>query len=387
MYRKLCFIVVILVTAFFIISLSNKSNNIDNNEDRGVFISYIEYMKYFDNKNNNEIKEEINKMIDTCIKYKFNIIYLHTRPFSDSIYNSSIFPYSHTISGIQGKEIGLDILDYFIEIAHKNNIKIHAWINPYRISNQTNIEVLSKDSIAYTWLNTNNVKIIENKGIYYNPASSEVKELIVEGIKEIVSNYDVDGIMLDDYFYPDDTIDLENYKEVENTISLTDFRLSQTNELISNIYKAIKDINKDVLFGVSPDGNLDNNFNTHYIDINTWLTKDNYIDYIMPQIYYGFLNENKPFIKTVNEWNNLIKNNTKLIIALSLYKSGNIDNYAGSGINEWIDNSNIIQKQIKVVRNLSKYNGYSIFRYDYFNMDNSNLLKEIDNYCLLLECK
>ena len=75
--------------------------------------------------------------------------------------------------------------------------------------------------------------------------------------------------MLDDYFYPDDTIDLENYKEVENTISLTDFRLSQTNELIFSIYKEIKKIKPNVLLGISPDGNLENNYDTHYIDVKT----------------------------------------------------------------------------------------------------------------------
>lgn len=315
-------------------------------------------------------------------KNYINRIFLQVRPFSDSIYNSDIFPYSHTISGYQGKSIQFDVLDYFIKRAHKENIKIHAWINPYRISNDTDIAFISKINPAYKWLNTNHIKIIDNKGIYYNPASSEVKKLVTDGVVEIIENYDVDGILFDDYFYPDDTIDLENYKEVENTISLEDFRLSQVNELISNVYKKIKELNPRVLFGISPDGNIDNNYEKHYADVKKWLSDDNYIDYIMPQIYYGFLHQTKPFIETINEWNNLIKNNVELIPVLSLYKSGEIDSYAGSGGNEWVENDNIIKKQIQVSRNLSNYVGFSLFRYDFLVKNNKsvNLQNEIDGF-------
>ena len=204
---------------------------------------------------------------------------------------------------------------------------------------------MSIDNPAYEWLSTNHVKVIKNKGIFYNPASDEVKKLIINGVEEIVKKYEVDGILLDDYFYPDDTIDLEDYKRVENTISIADFRLSQVNELISGIYQAIKNVKSDILFGISPDGNIENNYNSHYADVKKWLAEDGYIDYIMPQIYYGFQHDTKPFIKTINEWQNLIHNDAKLMVALSLYKAGKPDTYAGSAKNEWIDSNNIIKKQ------------------------------------------
>lgn len=387
MLKKISCFAVIIITAFFIFFVLVKDrikeeDDILLTEARGVFISYIEYMKYFQDKNEEDIKKEIKKMIETSQKYKFNCIYLQVRPFSDSIYYSNIFPFSHTITGVQGKKLSFDILEYFIKEAHKANIEIHAWINPYRISNQTDTTFLSPNNPAYPWLFTNHVKIIEKKGIYYNPANEEVRALIVEGIEEIVENYEVDGILLDDYFYPDNTIDLEDYKKVENTISLTDFRLSQVNELVSNIYQAIKKKKKDVVFGVSPDGNIENNYEIHYADVKKWLKEDGYIDYIMPQVYYGFLHDKKPFIQTVNEWKNLIQNDTKLRIALSIYKAGEIDKYAGNAKNEWIESNNIIEKQIKVIRNLSNYDGFSIFRYGYFLNEgkNQNLQKEIIHY-------
>lgn len=388
MIKKICYSVIITITAFFIcFTFAKDASEQEKNtqfisETRGIFISYIEYMQYFQSKNPNEIKKEIDEMIEVIKKNHFTIIYLQVRAFSDSIYYSDIFPLSHTITGIQGDKFSLDILKYFIEVAHKNELKIHAWINPYRISNQTDTSFLSSNNPAYQWLDTNNVKTIENKGIFYNPASDEVKSLIVKGIREIVSNYEVDGILLDDYFYPDNTIDLEDYKRVENTISITDFRLSQVNELISNIYQTIKEKDKNILFGISPDGNIENNYTTHYADIKKWLKEDGYIDYIMPQIYYGFLHDTKPFIRTINEWKELVQNNTKLVIALSLYKAGVQDPYAGTTKNEWIDSNDIIKKQIQVIRKIPVCNGFSLFRYNFLldNQTNSNLQKEIENY-------
>lgn len=385
MKKKISCLAVIIITAFFIGKLVLKDNDTIieiPSETRGVFISYIEYMKYFQNRKPDKIKQKINKIIENSKNYEINCIYLQVRPFSDSIYESETFPFTHTISGTQGENIGIDILKLFIEEAHAKEIKVHAWINPYRISNNTDTTFLSEENPAYLWLDTNNVKIIENKGIFYNPASEEVKKLIVNGIKEIVINYEIDGILLDDYFYPDDTIDLENYKEVENTISITDFRLSNINELISTIYSTINEINPDVLFGVSPDGNINNNYNTHYADVKKWLKEDNYIDYIMPQLYYGFLHETKPYIETVNEWNSLIENDVELVVALALYKAGEVDNYAGKAQDEWQNHNNILKKQILVSRNISKYQGFSFFRYDFLEntQKNVNLHQEVLNY-------
>lgn len=389
MNKKLWLIAVIVVTAFCMFklySLTEDETNIDK-ESRGIFVSYIECTKYLNNKDSKKIKTEISNMIDNISKLHFNRVYLQVRPFSDSIYKSSIFPSSYTVVEKQGDELTVDILDYFIKTAKAKNIEIYAWINPYRISNDTDITKISVNNPAYKWLDTNNVKIIKDKGIFYNPSSQEVINLIVDGVKEIVTNYQVDGIIMDDYFYPDDSIDLVDYKKVENSISLTDYRLSKVNELISSIYKNIKNINSKIQFGISPDGNINNNYEIHYADVKKWLKDDGYIDFIMPQLYYGFNNEAKPYIKTLNEWNSLIKNNTKLIVALSLYKSGSIDNYAKNGKYEWVENDNIIKKQIQVARNLTNCIGYSIFRYDYFFdfADNLNLQGEINNYKNLFE--
>ena len=360
---------------------------------RAVFISYIEYMKYFDEKSDLGVKKEIDTMIRNVKESGLNTIILQVRPFSDAIYPSRIFPLSYTVAKTEGGKRDFDILDYFIEQAHKHNLKLHAWINPYRIRNTTDISEISEENPCFKWLNTNKVKVIEGKGIYYNPADSDVMDLIVEGVKEIVANYSVDGIIFDDYFYPDESIDLENYEEIKNTISLEDYRLSNTNTLVKMVYDAIKKENDEVLFGISPDGNIANNYEIHYADIKKWLKEDGYIDYIMPQIYYGFYHETKPFIETLNEWENLIQNDVLIAPALALYKAGEVDQYAKSGSNEWIENDDIIVKEMKVITKRAKNNdketeasvypsyGYSLFRYDFLYSATSNeqLLKEREN--------
>lgn len=357
-----------------------------DDEKRALFISYIELEEYIKDKDNKTSKENIIKILDDMKNNQFNMAILHVRPFSDAIYESKIFPYSSYVSKEEGVAPGYDVLKYFIEEAHKRNIELHAWINPYRVRNTTSTSDISKDNPAFQYLNTNHVKVIEGKGIFYNPASKEVTNLIVSGIEELVINYDVDGIHFDDYFYPDDTIDLENYQEYltgGGTLSLSDYRLNNTKEMIKQVYDKIKSIKPNVSFGISPEGNIHNNYDTNYIDTKKLLSEEGYLDYIMPQIYFGFENEVMPFIETVNMWNALIKVPTiKLIPALGVYKSGKEDGYAKSGSKEWVENNDIIKKQIVTIRTLNHYQGFSLFRYSYlFNEEykTDSLVNEKEN--------
>ena len=382
------FVIVILffILIFFKIGNDKDVRKVDKSsmEFRGIFISYIDYKDKF--SSDDKAKEEIIKMIDNVEKEKFNLIILQVRSFSDSLYNSEVFEKSSLVN------CNMDVLDYFIRESHKRGIYVYAWVNPYRISTNTNIDNIDKSNPAYGWINTRNVKVVPGKGIYYNPASGEVKDLIIKGVVEIVKNYDVDGICFDDYFYPDNSIDNEEYLEyLKNNpnVSLNDFHLMNVNELIRRVYKGIKDIKSSVLFGISPDGNIDNNYSIHGADVKVWVTSKGYIDFIMPQVYYGFKNEARPYIDTVKSWDKLITiNSISLIPALALYKAGSVDEYAKSGKMEWVEDGDILKKQVIISRNLTHYRGFAIFRYDYmFNeasmsddvaMEVENLKKVID---------
>lgn len=382
--KKILIIILVLFIGMYMFYYMNKKedNNIINNfeEDRYVFISYIDY-SYLKGKDEKILKEEINKMVLNIKENNFNGIILQVRAFSDAIYYSKIFSPSLYIVNNENDKLKLDMLDYFIKLSHENNIKLIAWINPYRIRSNNDISSISDNNIVNKYLNTSSVEI--KNGIYFNPAKDEVLDLIIKGVLEIVKNYDVDGILYDDYFYPSKTCDLKDYelyKTQGGTNSLEDFRRDNINKLIRKTYEKIKEVNSDVLFGISPSGNMNNNYNAEYLDIN-YLIENKIVDFIMPQIYYGFDNTNLPFVNTVNSWSNLVKDtNIKFYVALALYKSGLEDKYAKTGINEWINNNDIISKQIIVSRNTYNYEGFSIFRYDYlFNSkkDNKQLLDEV----------
>ena len=208
-------------------------------EMKGLFFSYIEEEHYFKDKSTKEIKKEIEKIVREAKDNKFNTIIIQVRSFSDALYNSKIFPKS-----IDTK---IDILKEFISIASKYHIDIYAWVNPYRISNKKDSIVLNP---AKKWINTDKVKVLEN-GIYYNPAKKEVRDLIIKGVEEII-NYQVKGIIFDDYFYPSDDIDIDDYNAYskKNTTSLKQYHLDNVNLLIKEVHEKIKKAKRNILFGI-----------------------------------------------------------------------------------------------------------------------------------------
>ena len=387
-----------LISSLFLISnvlVSSKKfekKSLEEEEIKGVYISYLEYLTYFKGNSLSINKAYINKMLDNIKSLDLNTIFLHVSPFSDSIYKSKIFPFSSTLTGLEGKNPGMDYLEYFLNEAHKRNIKVHAWINPYRISSSNDTEKISKENPAYILLNTNEVKV-SDLGIYYNPTSSKVIDLIVKQVFELITNYKIDGIHFDDYFYVDQDIDKDNYlkyMEKNPNITLSDYRLNVVNTMIKSVYKVIKDYNSNLIFSIAPDGNLENNYTYHFADVKTWLSIDNYVDIIMPQVYYGFENEYRPFTAAINDWQDLIKNKTKLIPVLAFYKVGLNDSGAGSGKTEWLNNDNIISRQINFSKTLNNYNGVVLFRYDFlFNnkLATSKTKFEINNLKLSFKAK
>ncbi len=363
--------ILFVLSLFFIFDEDERKIEKDVNK-RGVYFSYIEFEKYIANKSEEEQKENIRKVLDNIKDLHFNTIIVHVRAFSDSIYKSKYYPYATYIKNDKGEIPSYDVLEYFIKESHKRDISFEAWVNPYRISNLKDESKLNSRDIFDKYLTG-----VTEKGIYLNPASDEVRTLIVNGILEIVKNYDVDGIHFDDYFYPDKEIDLklyEEYKKDGGTLSLEDYRYNNVKILIKEVYNAIKKENKDVLFGIAPEGNIDNCYEYSYLDVKEILSKPGYVDYIMPQIYYGFDNETRPFKETAKEWNDLIKvDSIKLIPALAFYKVGTFDKYALSGSNEWMDESDIITREILFSRSLSHYGGFSLFSYNYmFNSEYKN---------------
>lgn len=374
-------LVIIILSIALISNIKLDRTSIQKEEEtRAIFVSYIELNKYIKGNDYEISKRNIRKIIKNIKKLKCNTIILQVRSASDAIYKSNIYPMSLNIVNTEYDDY-YDVLDYFIKESHKSNVKVIAWINPYRIRTTCDKTTITEKNPAYKYLDTDIVYI--NNGIYYNPSKQETEDLIVKGVEEVL-NYDVDGILFDDYFYPDNNIDKKDYEEyIKNNefIEEKDYRLNIVNKMIKRVYKTCK--NKNIKFGISPDGNIDNNYNKNYADVKSWLKSNEYIDFIMPQIYYGFYNSTRDYIKVTKEWENLIENkDIELYIALAFYKVGMEDKYAKSGFNEWIDNDNIIMREILLSRNLKNYKGFSLFRYE--NIFNEEIytktsIKEIEN--------
>lgn len=363
--KILVLFVFLLVAYLFFIPVKDYERKASKKEEkRAVFISYMELQKYLKGKDIKTAKANINKMISDLKSNKFNMIILQVRSFSDAIYESQYFPWSMVISESEGEAYHFDVLAYFIEMSHKNNLELHAWINPYRIRTSSDVSTITVKNPAYNLLETNDVDISDN-GIYYNPASSNVQKLILDGIEEILENYQVDGIHFDDYFYPNLDIDSENYLEYSkhNDISKDKYHLLMVNNLVKETHKLTK--KHHVVFGISPEGNIENNYSKNQADVYTWAKSNEYVDYLMPQIYYGFQNEAAPFYNVLKKWDNLVKeSDVKILPALAFYKSNQEDLYAKNGKYEWIENDDIIMRQVLLSRNMQSYAGFALFRYD-----------------------
>ena len=379
---KRLFICIICVFIICFVLFNNIKVYDDNFlEKRSIFISYIEIGKYFQGKSKIDAYNNVLTIINNIKELGFNEIILQVRSFSDAIYKSDIFPWSRYVSNVEGVDPGFDLLEMFIEECKKNNLFLIAWINPYRIRNTIDGSDISYLNPSFKYLNSDVVYI--NNGIYFNPSKSEVTDLIVSGVEEILINYDVDGILFDDYFYPDNEIDRNDYINYINNnlfISKEEYNLNVVSKMIKKVHDVC--LKYKVLFGVSPDGNMENNYNKVFADVKKWC-RDGDIDFIMPQVYYGFYNETKAFNNVIKEWESIILNDdVDLRIALAFYKNGSYDKWAKSGSNEWVENDDIIMREIILSRNLDKYNGFSLFRYDYIfdnNMYTEMTVNEIEN--------
>ncbi len=388
------FLALILAFVFLFSGCENSSNenkeivNPKNENIIGVWINYNEIYSIIEAcETQPQLNEKINSMLNEFQKYNINTIFLHTRAFDDCFYNSEIYPPSEYSVNDEGK-LKFDVLKSFIDCSKDLNIEIHAWINPYRIRKDNKIDLINKNTLAgelYAKNPQDQRLIITENSIFYNPAYIEVQKHVLSGIKEILDNYNVDGIHIDDYFYPttSETIDTEMYNEYikkGGSLSLADFRRQNVNSLLTSIYSFVKTYSNDLVFSISPSADIKADYNSHYADVKLWASQKGYADFIIPQIYFGFQHETMPFEKVLNDWINLKTDNCKMAIGLSVYKSGETDIFAKSGSNEWIDNTDILKRQIQIINNNENLNGYSYYSSSYLINDyNENLIHEKQN--------
>lgn len=354
----------------------NSYTALNYNEVKGIWISYFELAPILTGKSKSQFRSGIGEYFDNCLSLGINTVYVHVRPYGDALYKSEYYPWSKYCTGDIGGDPGFDPLNVMIEEAHARGLSFQAWVNPLRCYREDDAPYVSTSYKTGQWYDTKDGDYIVKVNSYWwlNPAYKEVTDLIANGAAELVSKYDVDGVHIDDYFYPT----TESYFDsiafnASSYSSLSQFRLDNCSRMVSGMYNAVKSHNPTALFGVSAQGNVTNNETQLYADVVKWSKESGYVDYMAPQIYYGFDNSGQPFDQVVEQWDDMLKGTGKsLIPGLAVYKIGTEDAWAGDGKYEWINDKEIIKRQIIKSQKTSYYGGVILYSYQFiFEPDSS----------------
>lgn len=362
-YDRVLIIIAIIVFIFVSIGLIFRKQNEISFDKKAVWFSYINMQTLKDNEES-EFKSNFTQICETIKNNQLDTIIVQVRPFMDSIYPSDLFPISTSISSTNF--INYDALEIMVDIAHNHNLKIEAWINPYRISyNEAQLNYFSENSMIADWINSEHI-LINGSTAILNPASEKARDYIVSGVEEIINKYDVDGIHMDDYFYVEALFGNTTIEQ----------RCQNVNLLVKQLYQTIKEKDSSITFGISPQGNLDNARNIG-ADIDTWLSESGYVDYVMPQIYWsdqwGMDGSVEMFSTRVSAYSELHTNDhIKIYAGLALYLAGqNVRDDIG-----WSQNTDNLKRQSDILKEYG-WNGFSLFDYD--SMNDSSTHEELNH--------
>lgn len=365
----------------------DRSNRKFKKDLKGVWVATVVNLDFPKTFSAQSQKEEIDKIVENVKNWGLNAIFFHVRPSADALYQSEYEPWSIYLTKEQDKHPGYDPLEYFIKKAHENNIELHAWINPYRAAMNTNLDNLSEKSVVKKhpeW-------IFEFEGKYYmNPGNPEVVDYVSKAIEELVAKYDIDGLHIDDYFYPypmnnqtiSDNIDDKEYMQYGQAYANKyDWRRDNVNNMIKNLSVSVHKIKPNILFGVSPFGiwrNIKNDvrgsytsglqsYDSLYADSLKWMS-EGWIDYIAPQIYWE-IGHPKADYETLVKWWAKKSKETKTPV------------YVGHSVYKYMDNNfkdpKEIEKQLKLIKQTGNIDGSIFFRYESLLNNPYNVLDQI----------
>lgn len=353
-----------------------------DSEVRGVWIASVYNIDYPSRTDltADELKAEIDAILETCVKNNLNTVFFQVRPTCDALYKSDLFPVSANLS--TAGTLVFDPLDYIVTEAHQKNIYVHAWVNPLRVTMASHdLSALPEKSPAKQnpgWT----VPYADGK-LYLNAGIPDVRQYVADGVREIVENYDVDGVVFDDYFYPypvnddsgkpavfDDADEYALYGSEYTNIA--DWRRANINQLVELCYRTVHDADPECVFGISPFAVWQNNngqnggsnttsleaYHSLYCDALAWI-RGGYIDYISPQVYWTFDTKSAPFDVVTRWWNaQLDGSDVKLYVSHASYRYED---------GEWSNPQGELTEQITFARSEKYYHGSIFYGYDEIN--------------------
>ncbi|WP_152394081.1 family 10 glycosylhydrolase [Paenibacillus guangzhouensis] len=320
-----------------------KPNPNPSQEMRGAWVSTV-YNLDWPSKAGLQIeqqKAEFTKLLDDLKNVGMNAVFVQVRAASDAFYPSKLVPWSKYLTGVQGQDPGYDPLAFMIEETHARGMEFHAWFNPFRVSVDNKTENLSANNPAVQhpdW-------VVRHQGkLMFDPGIPAAREHILQAIMEVVNNYDIDGVHLDDYFYPygqdkEPFADDASYTTYNNGqfSNKGDWRRDNVNQFVRMLGEQIHQSKRHVKYGISPFGvwrnsKLDatgsptsagvNSYDDLYADTRTWI-QNGWIDYIAPQIYWNNGTKAAPYDKLVDWWVKETKGtNVLLYVGHAAYKLG-----------------------------------------------------------------
>lgn len=335
-------------------------------EMRAAWVSYIEINELLQScKTVDKAQKAIDTLMHRLKQANVNTVFFHIRANSDAYYPSEYFRPAYAVQSLLQE--GFDPLAYAVEAAHKQQLQFHAWINPYRIGTNKEYAVAGVPTFSKT---LNNVT-----RYYYVPTSSATQKLVLDGVREVLERYAVDGIQYDDYFYPENTMQTSTAHEFENAdytaylqsgglLSVANWRRAAVDSLVSSTYIVVKKAGR--IFGISPAADAKKTYEDLYADCLKWLSQSGYVDYLCPQLYTGFEHQGSPFDKLVDKWLSYPRHpSVKLYVGIATYKAGlKNDTYAGTGKTEWANNTDILKRQVLHLRS-KNISGIALYSYSY----------------------
>ncbi|MDR0804872.1 MAG: family 10 glycosylhydrolase [Oscillospiraceae bacterium] len=365
-------------------AIANTDKSINYDTQKAMWFSYIDISKMLTKKTEEQFTDSFRTALANCEDMGINTLYVHVRPFGDALYKSDYFPYSKIITGVYGQTPPYDPLEIMVREAHAKQLSLHAWVNPFRLNTVAEMESYS-GIVGYPvndWYNSGlqddvaTAPMLEYDGRWYlNPSDTRARKLIADGAYELVERYNVDGVNIDDYFYPTGDLGWDNAYYVSHSngvnTSAEQFRYNACTEVMSAINNAVHAANSTALFGICPAGNIDNNYLYEYADVRVWASalddygRGVYCDYVAPQLYFGYENETQPFETVLLKWR--VFTRVPLYVGLACYKEDKTDKYAGTGATEWLVSGNaeqsVIARQIETA--LADTDGYALYSYYY----------------------
>lgn len=317
-------------------------------EFRGAWIQCVNGQ--FQGMSTEAMQNTLSYQLDELQKDGVNAIIFQVRPECDALYASPYEPWSRFLTGVQGRapQPYWDPLKWMVDECHRRNMELHAWINPYRAKTKGTAE-LAATHIAVT----HPERVFRYDGQYImNPGMPENRDYICSVVADIVRRYDIDGIHMDDYFYPypaagEHIPDEQLFRQNSNGISnIGDWRRYNVNIFVKQLHETIAEIKPWVKFGVSPFGIYRNkknspngsdtnglqNYDDLYADVLLWVN-NGWIDYCVPQIYWQIGHPTADY-KTLIKWWNQNASNRPLYIGEDIDRTVKYSDVDNSAINQ-----------------------------------------------------